>query len=288
MSGVRVKDKELLELGMTLPGFVERSEVVASLPSLSLLTLAAFTPEHWEIVYKECDDIENYDSTWILDESFDLIAISSFSARILDGYKLADSLRQAGLKVVLGGLHVTALPEEASLHADAIVIGEGEPVWQTLLSDFENGSLKTVYDSKTLRKSFSLSDTLVPRYDLLDISQYNRLTLQTTRGCPLDCSFCAASRLLSNYKIKPLAQVEKELEAIFSLWPKPFIELADDNSFINKKWAKKLAKLFSAYPLRWFTETDISIAEDEELLELLALSRCTQVLIDSSPPAKCH
>jgi radical SAM superfamily enzyme YgiQ (UPF0313 family) len=286
MSGVRVKDKELLALGMTLPGFVERSEVIASLPSLSLLTIAAHTPDNWEIAYREIDQLDLACIDSILGASFDLIGISAFTARIFDAYQLADSLRKNGQKVVLGGLHVSVLPDEAKSHADAIVIGEAEVVWANLINDFENGSLNNIYRSRDVKPLFHLRDSRIPRYDLLDIKNYNRLTLQTTRGCPLDCSFCAASKLISKYKIKPLANVRKELEAIVKIWPKPFIELADDNTFFDKKWGKALSNLFSEFKIKWFTETDISIAEDEKLLESLAKSGCAQVLIglESSLP----
>jgi radical SAM superfamily enzyme YgiQ (UPF0313 family) len=286
MSGVRVRDKELLALGMTLPGFVERSEVIASLPSLSLLTLAAYTPEHWEITYLEIDELDLEHTNAIVNKSFDLIGISAFTARILDAYRLADELRKCGQRVVLGGTHVSVMPEEASQHADAIVVGEGEAVWETLLNDFEDDSLKKVYRSREVTPLYHLRASKIPRYDLLDITKYNRITLQTTRGCPLDCSFCGASRLISKYKIKPIQNIRRELEAIVNLWKKPFIELADDNTFYDKKWGKELATLFSEFQIRWFTETDISIADDDELLGALAESGCAQVLIglESSVP----
>lgn len=183
MSGVRVKDKELLSLGMTLPGFVERCKVIASLPSLSLLTVAAYTPELWHLTYKEIDDLRQEEINACVDKEYDLIGISAFTARILDAYTLADSLRRQGCRVVLGGLHVSVLPEEAQLHADAVVVGEAEPVWETLIHDFEAGALKKLYRSQDVPKRFQLHDARIPRYDLLDIEKYNRITLQTTRGC---------------------------------------------------------------------------------------------------------
>ncbi len=279
MSGVRVKDKELLELGMTLPGFVERSKVIASLPSLSLLTIAAHTSEHWNVTYREVDDLDLSALDDLYNHRYDLIGISAFTARIFDAYLLADTLRKSGNTVVLGGLHVSAIPEEAQQHADSIVIGEAEPVWSILLQDFENGNLKKVYRSDNLQKKFRFHDSKIPRYDLLDVERYNRITLQTTRGCPIDCTFCAASKLISKYKIKPLAKIRSELEAILAIWPKPFIELADDNTFFDKRWGLELATLFTEYRIRWFTETDISVADHPELLEKLALSGCAQLLI---------
>ncbi len=132
MSGIRVVDEELLRLGLTLPGFVERGETIASLPSLGLLTLAALTPSEHEVEYLEVPDPRSLDE---LPDGFDLVAISSYSAQILEAYDLADRYREAGVLVVMGGPHVTALPEEAAKHCDAVVVGEGEPCWSHVLSD---------------------------------------------------------------------------------------------------------------------------------------------------------
>jgi len=126
---------------------------------------------------------------------------------------------------------------------------------------------------------FNLKDSKVPKFDLLNISNYNRLTIQTTRGCPHQCNFCAASKTISSYKKKPIKLIKKDLDKIFEIWDQPFIELADDNTFVDKKWSKKLLKLIANYKMKWFTETDISIAYDDELLALLAKSNCSQVLI---------
>ena len=120
ISGVRSANKDLMEIGLTLPGFVERSQVIASLPSLALLTLAGLTPDTFDISYHEVPDIHALGEL----PPCDVAAISSYSAQIRDGYALADRFRAAGVTVVLGGIHVTALPEEALEHADAIVIGD--------------------------------------------------------------------------------------------------------------------------------------------------------------------
>lgn len=280
MSGVRVYNKKLMQLGLTLPGFVDRSKVIASLPSLGLLTIASHSPDNWNIVYKEMDEISNAAISDILKETPDLIAFSSLTARINETYDLADMFRQANITVVIGGLHVSALPLEAMPHTDSIIQGEGEIIWNEVLKDFENNDLKPLYSSFTSRSySYHFNSDKIPKYELLDIDKYNRLTLQTTRGCPLNCIFCAASKTISSYKKKPIPQIERELNRIFEVWKRPFIELADDNTFVDKNWSKELLNLFAKYEMRWFTETDISIAEDDELLELLAKSNCAQVLI---------
>ena len=165
LSGVRARDPELTALGLTLPGFVERSEVIASLPSLGLLTLAGITPNEINLEYVDVPHVKP--EPWLPGE-FDAVAISSFSAQIKDAYRLADRYRAAGTAVVLGGIHVTALPTEAAAHADAIVIGEGESIWPEVVRDLAGGALKPVYDARTIR--FDLANAPLPRYELLDIA----------------------------------------------------------------------------------------------------------------------
>jgi len=280
MSGVRVRDEELLALGLTLPGFVERSKVIASLPSLGLLTLAGMSASEFELDYREVDDWMDLDLDQLDHEA---VALSSFSAQILETYALADALRARGIQVILGGLHVTALPEEAMRHADAVVVGEGEPVWQQVLQDLSRGRLRTLYDARP--SPFDLRQSPMPQFDLLDIDRYNRLTVQTHRGCPIGCDFCAASlRISPVYKVKPVERVMAEIDAIKSIWPHPFIEFADDNTFVNKQHGRELCRALASRRVRWFTETDISVAEDPELLELMAESGCAQVLIGLESP----
>jgi len=183
----------------------------------------------------------------------------------------------------LGGLHVTAMRKEAQAHADAVVLGEGEPVWTRLVRDFEAGRLQPIYDARG--QAFSLADSPMPRYDLLEPDRYNRLTVQTQRGCPFDCEFCAASiRLSPGFRTKPLDRVTAEIDEIRRIWPRPFIELADDNSFADRKRGLRLAEAMGRADVRWFTETDLSVAYDEDLLDALEQSGCQQVLIGFESP----
>lgn len=281
MSGVRVENPELLEMGVMLPGFVERSEVIASLPSLSLLTLAALTPERHEVEYTEVVDLESAGPPTF---DCDLVAISSLSAQIEEAYGLADRYREAGVTVVMGGLHVTACPQEALSHCDAVVVGEGEPLWATVLRDAERGSLEPIYRNGDSR-GFDLSDAPIPRFDLLDTDRYNRLTVQTSRGCPHRCEFCASSILLTDrYKVKPAEKVMAEIRAIKTIWERPFIEFADDNSFANRPQARRLLELLAAEDVPWFTELDIAVADDLELVALMRDAGCRQVLIGLESP----
>ena len=151
---------------------------------------------------------------------------------------MSDRFRAAGVTTVIGGLHVTAVPDEALAHCDIVVAGEGEPVWRRLLADVESGTAEQVYRPDA---PFDLSDAPIPRYDLLDPAKYNRLTVQTQRGCPWRCEFCASSILLTpRYETKPADKVAAEIKAMKSIWPDPFVELSDDNSFVNRHHARDL------------------------------------------------
>jgi radical SAM superfamily enzyme YgiQ (UPF0313 family) len=282
MSGIRVVDEELLRLGLTLPGFVERSKTIASLPSLGLLTLAALTPPEYEVEYLEVPDPRSLDR---LPDGFDLVAISSYSAQILEAYDLADRYREAGVPVVMGGPHVTALPEEAASHCDAVVVGEGEACWGSVLSDCASHRLAGVYDAKPF--DLDLADSPVPAFELLDIERYNRLTVQASRGCPHRCEFCASSVLLTDrYKQKPLDNVVREIDRILEIWDRPFLEFADDNALVNRAYWKELLARLAPNRILWFAETDLSVARDPELLDLMRESGCAQVLVGLESPVE--
>ncbi|MHC4419758.1 MAG: B12-binding domain-containing radical SAM protein [Planctomycetota bacterium] len=281
LSGIRVCDSELMRLGLTLPGFVERSKVIASLPSLGLLTLAGMTPEQHDCVYFEVQDVRAMGD---LPEGLDLVAISSLSAQIGEAYELADRFRERGVPVVMGGLHVTAVPQEAAQHADAVVIGEGEATWVQVLEDAAGGQLQPVYRPE---EEYDLGRARVPAFELLDINRYNRLTVQTSRGCPFRCEFCASSVLLADrYKQKPVQKVLDEIDRIRAVWRRPFIEFADDNALVNKRYWKELLTELKRLRLRWFAETDLSIYEDDELLSLMRDSGCAQVLVGFESPVE--
>jgi len=282
MSGVRVRSAELAAMGVTLPQFVTRGRVIASLPSLGLLTVAALTPKDVDIRYIEIDRLTPDHEL----EAFDLVGISSFTARIDAAYSLADRYRARGVPVVLGGLHVSLMPDEATAHADSIVIDGAEGAWPRLIADFRAGRMKPRY--RGMRSGvFKAPHYARPRFELIEGRDYDRVTVQTSRGCPIDCEFCAASlRITSSFQQKPVDAVVEELRAATAAVRRPFIEFADDNTFVNRKWGKHLLREIAPLNLHWFTETDISIAEDPELLDLMREAGCRQILIGLESPTK--
>jgi len=281
MSGVRAHNAELTKLGLTLPGFVDRNKIIASLPSLGLLTLAGLTPDQFEITYHEIADLKTLTE---LPADFDLVAISTFTAQFYEACDVADYYRAKGIPVVMGGITVSSLREQAKEHCASVVGGEGELLWPELLADFERGALKPFYATN---REFDLAAAPMPRFDLLDPEKYNRITVQTSRGCPHRCEFCASSILLtSRYKMKPVEKVIAEIRAIKKIWPRPFIEFADDNSFVHREHYKKLLRELAKENVRWFTEADVRVAEDEELLGVMRDAGCQQVLIGLESPRR--
>ena len=281
MSGVRAHNAELTKLGLTLPGFVDRNKIIASLPSLGLLTLAGLTPKKFDVEYHEIADLKKLSE---LPVDFDLVAVSTFTAQLNEAYEVADFYRAKKIPVVMGGITVTSLPEEVKKHCTSVVVGEGELLWPAVLRDFERGALKPFY---TQSKEFDLADAPMPRFDLLDPDKYNRLTVQTSRGCPHRCEFCASSILLTpRYKVKPVEKVIAEIREIKKIWPRPFIEFADDNSFVHRGHYKKLLRELAKEKLRWFTEADLSVAGDDKLLGIMRDSGCQQVLIGLESPRR--
>lgn len=284
MSGLRAHDPDLLALGLTLPGVVERGEVVASMPSLGLLWLAAVTPEHHDVCYLEAED-----ATAVPPEAFecDVVAISALTAQAFEAYKAARLLKEAGVRTAMGGLHATVLPEEVAQHVDWTFVGEAEYSWPLLLAEIEKGPAPSA--GRIIRGNtygtVDLDQLPTPRYDLLTGGNWNRFPLQTTRGCPWRCDFCASSIMLDlPYRKRSQAAIAADLERIHQVQNRPFIELADDNTFVDHRWGLKLCETLAENRVQWFTETDISVAEDETLLTALREARCRQLLIGLESP----
>lgn len=281
MSGLRLCDASLLELGLTFPGLARRKQAIEALPSLGLLTLAGLTPPSVEVEYIEVRDVR----LETLPRDFDAVAISTLTATAPEAYVMARRFREMGTRVVLGGLHVSLVPDEAREHADAIVVGEGESVWPAVVADLQRNKLQPVYDARL--HPFDLARAPMPRFELLARDRYPRFTVQTQRGCPWRCEFCAASiRISPTFKTKPVARVIAEIQRLRELFGEPFIEFADDNTFVNRTHARELMRALRRENVRWFTETDVSVANDPELLRLMREAGCAQVLIGFESPSR--
>jgi radical SAM superfamily enzyme YgiQ (UPF0313 family) len=276
-TGFRVREPEMRELGMSLPGLQGRANAIGQLPALGLLTLARLTPSHWSSTYHESAGADAGElAEKVITLRPDLVAVSALTASIDEAYRFSRRVGEAGINVVLGGLHATACPDEAERHVDAVVVGDGEPCWQAVLADAEHRSLRPRYQAK---RPFDLSNAPVPRFDLLGRAARPRFTIQTQRGCPLACDFCAASRLLGPWREKPVERIRAEIAAIRSLESRPVVELADDNTFAVRKDAASLLEALGSSGARYFTEVDWRIGERPDILARLASSGCVQVLV---------
>jgi radical SAM superfamily enzyme YgiQ (UPF0313 family) len=260
-----------MKLGLIAPEIPGRSNrKKALLPPLGLAMVAAVTPPDVEITLTD----ENV-AAINFQQHFDLVGITALTITARRAYEIADTYRTSGVKVVLGGMHPSVLPEEAGLHADAIVIGEAEGVWPTLIEDFNANKLKSVYRQSERPNLVGLP---LPRRDLFAKKGYQfRNTLSTTRGCPYSCAFCTVTSFFGHtYRTRPVYEICREIE---SLGKVNFIVFLDDNIVGNPRFAKELFRALIPYKIKWVSQSSVTIAKDEELMQLAADSGCLSLFI---------
>jgi radical SAM superfamily enzyme YgiQ (UPF0313 family) len=246
---------------------------------LSLMVLAGLTPPDWNIS--------------IIDENFgspdyqalprpDLVGITAFTSQASRAYEIAAHFQRLDVPVVMGGIHATMCLDEALEHVDSVATGEAEGVWRHILEDAGRGSLKRRYDGGLSAPS----DIPIARHDLLD-SRYAFGAIQTTRGCPLNCSFCSVSAFNGiHYRQRPIPDVVREFQMI----REKRILVVDDNIIGTRPEhiarAKELFRALAKADLQkeWVAQTTINFADDEELIALAAKSGCSGVYIGFESP----
>lgn len=273
--GFRIRNDALRESGARLPGLRQRAHALAQLPALGLLTLAGLNPPEWTSSYHPAASADDEFVQSIVVSRPDLVAVSALTASIDEAYRFCEIMQESGVKVVLGGLHATACPEEAQQLGIPVAIGEGEAIWRQILSDAKVGRLRSQYRATGGRSPHVWPQ---PRFDLPG-HRIPRYTVQTQRGCPFACEFCAASRLLGPFREKPAVNLRQEMASIAAIDPSPVVELADDNTFAGRRDPNELFDVLSSANARWFTESDWRIGERPDVLERLASAGCVQVLI---------
>src|SRR5690242_10133521 len=250
---------------------------------LSMALLAGLTPPEVEVRFYD-DRMEDIP----FDEPTDLVAMSVETFTALRSYRIARRFRARGVPVVMGGYHVTLLPEEAQQEADAIVVGDAEPVWRQLLDDARRRSLQPVYDGRGRRSLAGVR----PRRELFADKRYQNVTLvEFARGCNFRCDFCSITAFHgASQNHRPAREVAAEMAATGS---RRFF-IVDDNIVSQPEQARALCRELIALgvpggtgSLRWVGQASIHIAQDDELLELMARSGCQGVLIgmESLDPA---
>jgi len=274
--------------------FQPNTKMTLGIP-LALPTLAAVTPSEFElkIIDEEIEDID-------FDEPADIVAITAMTFKAKRAYEIAREFRARGVKVIMGGIHASMCPDEVSEHVDCVVVGEAENIWPSLLIDAVEGKLKKRYVGQGLP---DLKISRTPRYDLVKIDQYLYAYLQTTRGCPFDCTFCTVTKMSGRtVRKKTPEQVIEDVSSIINLKHKQtfdmidrmanqkmkvvkMIAFIDDNFAIDRKHALAICHALKRFQMEhnvaipWYTQTNVEVGFDEELLTAMSAANCQHLFI---------
>jgi radical SAM superfamily enzyme YgiQ (UPF0313 family) len=260
----------------------EHGHEINFVPPLTGIHLAALTPapHRVRVIHQQVDAIP-------YDTDADLIALSFFSGFAPEAYRLAQAFKRRGKIIVAGGPHATFWADEVLAHdCDAVVIGEAESVWARLLDDAECGTLQKKYFGIPT----SLANLPTPRYDLLSPKFFVRRVIQATRGCPFACSFCSVPSINPGFRMRPLADVVRDIQAtedpekirqrkskIENFWQNKVVWFWDDNLTARRAYIKELLREMIPLKKWWLTQASMDIAHDAELLDLMEVSGCIGV-----------
>jgi len=241
---------------------------------LSLMVLAGLTPAEWEVsIVDENLGAPDYPSM----PRPDLVGITAFTSQANRAYEVAAHFRRLGVPVVMGGIHATMCLDEVMERVDSVVTGEADGIWPQVLEDVRHGSLKRRYDG-----GLSAVGRIRPaRHDLL-ATGYAFGAIQTTRGCPLNCSFCSVTAFNgARYRQRPIPDVVREFQSIHE----KHVLVVDDNLIGTRPKhiarAKELFRAMAQANLKkeWVAQATINFADDEELLALAVKAGCRGVFI---------
>lgn len=241
-------------------------------PPLNLPYIAALTPDHYDITVLD-ENIEEFSG-----RPADLVGITAYTSSVSRGYQIAQFYKSKSIPVVMGGIHVSMMPDEALGYCDSVVIGEAESVWGQLIQDFEAGCLKPKYHGQWQ----GLAQLPIPRRDLLKNSHYRWGSIQTSRGCPMNCDFCSVTAFNGNrFRRRPVNDVIEELKTI----PQRFVLLVDDNIVgYGRKDAQWTRQFFSEIIRRrikkiFFAQVSLNFGEDPALAKLAQRAGLRVVLV---------
>lgn len=247
--GTLIKKKRLYFVGLALP------------------LLAALTPDTFnvEICYETIEEVP-------LDTDAHIIGISSMGHGVHRTIDLAKHFKAMGKVVVLGGYMVSLMPQEAQKYCDAVFVGDSEATWPAFLKDFQQGTLKPLYQQALTEDTYKPP---IPRYDLITSKAIgNFLPVQAGRGCINTCSFCSIACLYKgHYYRRPLEDVLRDIQVVKDLGYNQFL-LLDDNLFSDRTYSLDLCSRLAPLKMKWMTQCDIQIGNDHELLEALRKAGC--------------
>jgi radical SAM superfamily enzyme YgiQ (UPF0313 family) len=239
--------------------------------SAALQLLAAITPKRHDVTIVE----EHLGGDFEYNDHVDLVGITSMTIQSARAYAIADEYRRRGVKVVLGGIHPSVVPEEAMQHADAVVVGEAELLWETVLNDFGNNIVKGIYRSNNL-----VDMKRIPPYrrDVFKKgTSFSLAQVQATRGCPYDCSFCSAHLFSGRkYRFRPVENVIAEIKAL----KEKVIFFLDDNIFANSNYSGELFTELKKLNKIWVGQASMRLTVNNPgLLKLAQESGCSGLFI---------
>ncbi|MBM3465451.1 MAG: B12-binding domain-containing radical SAM protein [Armatimonadetes bacterium] len=250
--------------------------VVDSAPTLGLLTVAG-------MVDTEVHEVKHYEEDWdglgFLEEDFDLLLLSATNTQSYRAYEIARQARARGVYTAMGGYHASALPEEAKAHVDTVIVGEGEDTFPQFFEDFQKGCPKPFYRSSN---RVDPRHSPMPRYELIGnkLPRYERVVLEGSRGCPRHCDYCAITILKGGkLRLKSIDQILGEIEYVRKFHPNAVISFADENMLLHRRHVKDLLREMVGMKVPWECFSDVSIAFDDELLQLCHDSYCMYLMV---------
>jgi len=258
----------------------------AMLPPLGLITVAAILPQDWEfrLVDRNIAEVTEADWDWA-----ELVMLSGMIVQQEDFLDQVREAKQRGKKVAVGGPYPTALPQHLqAVNADYLVLDEGEMTIPPFLEALERGEPTGVFRSA---EKPDITQTPVPRFDLLDLEAYSEMAVQFSRGCPFLCEFCDIIVLYGRRpRTKTPQQLIAELERLYELGWRRSIFLVDDNFIGNKRQVKNLLRELQpwlaarGYPFTFGTEASVDLAKDQELMDLMTACRFGSVFLGLETP----